>query len=129
MRSMTKKAISLGAVHNVPPDLGRVLVCHRVARAKWEDTYASRAQRVALGYLRQKTGNQKAAHKASMHGTKECAGLVAGQAVLTAENTWDGLKRFPTGPTVRFTDQQGTACRIDQPGLPGHNRSFAAKRQ
>jgi len=34
---MTKKALSPGAVHNVPADLRKVLISDPVARAKWED--------------------------------------------------------------------------------------------
>ena len=37
MKSMTKKAISLGAVHSVPADLRKVLISDAVARAKWEE--------------------------------------------------------------------------------------------
>jgi uncharacterized protein YdeI (YjbR/CyaY-like superfamily) len=37
MKSMSKKAISPGAVHNVPPDLRKVLISDSVAREKWED--------------------------------------------------------------------------------------------
>jgi hypothetical protein len=44
MKSMTKKAISPGAVHSVPADLQKVLISDPVARAKWEDIYATRAQ-------------------------------------------------------------------------------------
>jgi hypothetical protein len=37
MKSMTKQAISPGAVHSVPEDLRKVLISDPVARAKWED--------------------------------------------------------------------------------------------
>src|ERR1043165_6526938 len=37
MKSMNKKAISPGAVHNAPLDLRKVLISDSVARAKWED--------------------------------------------------------------------------------------------
>src|SRR3954447_18100637 len=37
MKLMSKKAISPGAVHNVPSDLRKVLISDSVARAKWED--------------------------------------------------------------------------------------------
>jgi len=37
MKSMTKKAIAPGAVHDVPADLRRVLISDPDARARWED--------------------------------------------------------------------------------------------
>jgi uncharacterized protein YdeI (YjbR/CyaY-like superfamily) len=37
MKSMTKKAISPGAVHSVPADLRKVLISDPAAQAKWED--------------------------------------------------------------------------------------------
>src|ERR1041385_1431444 len=37
MKLMSKKTISPCAVHNVPPDLRKVLISDSVARAKWED--------------------------------------------------------------------------------------------
>src|ERR1700751_3975258 len=36
-KSMSKKALSPGAVHSVPADLRNVLISDSVARAKWED--------------------------------------------------------------------------------------------
>ena len=35
---MAKKAISAGAVHDVPPDLRKALISDAAARAKWEGT-------------------------------------------------------------------------------------------
>jgi uncharacterized protein YdeI (YjbR/CyaY-like superfamily) len=37
MKSMTKKAISHGAVHSVPADLRKALISDPAALAKWED--------------------------------------------------------------------------------------------
>ena len=37
IRFMTKKAISAGAVHDMPADLRKVLISDPAARAKWED--------------------------------------------------------------------------------------------
>ena len=37
MKSMTKKAISPGAVHSVPADLLKAVISDPAARAKWED--------------------------------------------------------------------------------------------
>jgi len=59
---MTKKGISPGAVHNVPADLRKVLISDPEARAAWEDITKMARNEWMLGYLRQETGNQKAAH-------------------------------------------------------------------
>ena len=84
---MTKKAISPGAVHNVPPDLRKVLISDPVAWAKWEDITPLARNEWILGYLRQKNrkpeGSTLSGYARNLK--KECAGLVAGQAVLTAE--------------------------------------------
>src|SRR5215831_8318700 len=37
IKSMTKKAVSPGAVHSVPADLQKILISDAAALAKWED--------------------------------------------------------------------------------------------
>ena len=75
-KSMNKKALSPGAVHSVPADLRKVLISDSVARAKWEDITPSRN--------RKPEGSTFSGYARNLR--KECAGRVAGQAVLTAED-------------------------------------------
>jgi len=63
MKSITKKAISPGAVHSVPADLRKILISDPAARAKWEDiTPLARNEWICWVISVQKTGNPKAAH-------------------------------------------------------------------
>ena len=88
MKLMSKKAISPGAVHNVPPDLRKVLISDSVARAKWEDiTPLARNESYAgLSLSRNRKREDSTLSEYARNLRKECADLAAGQAVLTAEN-------------------------------------------
>jgi len=74
MKFVSKKPISPGAVHNVSVDLRKVLVSDPVALVEWED----------ISYLRQETGNQKAAHRAEL--SRELAKLVLPSSL---NSSWD----------------------------------------
>jgi len=84
---MTKKAIPPGAVHSVPADLRKVLISDPAARAQWEDiTPLARNEWICWVISVKKPkpeGSTLSAYARNLK--KECAGLVAGQAVLTAE--------------------------------------------
>jgi uncharacterized protein YdeI (YjbR/CyaY-like superfamily) len=85
---MTKQTISPGAVHNVPPDLRKVLISDPVARAKWEDiTPLPRNEWICwvISVKKQETRRQHI-ERLRTELKEECADLVAGQAALTAEN-------------------------------------------
>ena len=87
MKSVTKKAISPGTVHSVPGDLRKVLISDPAARAKWEDiTPLARNEWICwLSPSRNPKPEGSALSAYARNLKKECAGLVAGQAVLTAE--------------------------------------------
>jgi hypothetical protein len=84
---MTKRAVSCGAVHAVPADLRKVLISDPAARAKWEDiTPLARNEWICwvisvIG--REPEGSTLSGYAQNLR--KECVGLVAGQAVPTAE--------------------------------------------
>ena len=82
---MTKKAISAGAVHSVPADLRKVLISDLAARAKWEDITALARNEWICWVISVKKPEGSTLSEYARNLKKECAGLVAGQAVLTAE--------------------------------------------
>jgi hypothetical protein len=84
MKSITKKAISAGAVHNLPADLRKVLISDPAARAKWRILRRWRAMNECAG-LSLSRNRKPESSTLSGYARKECADLVAGQAVLTAE--------------------------------------------
>jgi hypothetical protein len=104
MKSMTKKAISHGAVHSVPADLRKALISDPAARAKWEDITPSRAMSGSAGLSpsrnRKTEGSTLSVYARNLK--KECADLVAGQAVLTAEIRTAYLYSASSTPTERL---------------------------
>ena len=83
---MSKKAISPAAVHDVPPDLRKVLISDPVARAKWEDITPLARNEWICWVISVKKPEDSTLSEYARNSRKECADLVAGQAVLTAEN-------------------------------------------
>src|SRR5213592_3089351 len=84
---MTKKAISPGAVHSVPADLRKVLISDPAALAKWEDITPLARNEWICWVVSAKKPETRRQHikRYARNLKKECAGLVAGQAVLTGE--------------------------------------------
>ena len=107
---MSKKRISAGAVHSVPADLRKALISDATARAKWEDiTPLARNDWICwvISVKKLETRRQGNFFNSGFASTnpetrsayarnlrKECAGLVAGQAVVTAETVPPSLVNF-----------------------------------
>jgi hypothetical protein len=87
MKSMTKKTISPGAVHSLPADLRKVFISDATARAKWEDITPLARNAWICWVLSVKkpepVGCTLSGYARNLR--MASAGLVAGQAVLTAE--------------------------------------------
>jgi len=97
---MVKKSVSPGAVHRLPADLRKALISDPAARAKWEDiTPLARNEWICwvISVKKPETRRQHIERYARSF-RKECAGLVAGQAVLIAEIRMADL--FAIFPTV-----------------------------
>ena len=91
MKFMAKKAISAGAVHRVPPDLRKALLADSAAQARWEDiTPLARNEWICrvISVKRPETRRQTLTEY-GRNSKKECAGLVAGRAVLIASDVSD----------------------------------------
>jgi len=93
---MTKKTISPGAVHSVPADLRKVLVSDPVAGTKWEDiTPLARNEWICwVISVKKPEPESNTLSGSALNLRKECAGLVAGQAVLTAEIRSGGSEQY-----------------------------------
>src|SRR6266849_3820861 len=93
---MAKKTISAGAVHSVPADLRKVLIADPAAWAKWEDiTPLARNEWICwVISVKKPKPEGSTLSEYARNSKKECAGLVAGQAVLTAE-TFPGRSSLP----------------------------------
>src|SRR5256885_6157721 len=99
MKSMTKKAISPGAVHSVPADLRKVLISDPAARAKWEDITPLARNEWICWVISVKKPETRRQHieRVRIDLKKECVGLVARQAVPT-----DEMKLTYPAPAVSF---------------------------